>query len=186
MKRRNLNFILHSLIVDYAAGSFPNLESFIENYIWCLQHSHSDSDDNFWVARNTWKHVYLCVIYVCMFPNQMMLVKMVNRTLSKTLSENDESRLVTVEISLICVLTLYLNFYKIKLISEFSWKRRLRDLNRTAWCYFLSVVQQRFKILKTEEKMKYSHLVAATLKALSIESMNSHKNLLRAIIMYSS
>ena len=67
-----------------------------------------------------------------MFPNQMMLVKMVNRTLSKTLSENDESRLVTVEISLICVLTLYLNFYKIKLISEFSWKRRLRDLNRTA------------------------------------------------------
>ena len=40
---------------------------------------------------------------------------MVNRTLSKTLSENDESRLVTVEISLICVLTLHLNVYKIKL-----------------------------------------------------------------------
>lgn len=56
---------------------------------------------------------------------------MVNRTLSKTLSENDESRLLTVEISLIYVLTLYLNFYKIKLISEFRWERRLRDLNRT-------------------------------------------------------
>lgn len=56
---------------------------------------------------------------------------MVNRTLSKTLSENDESRLLTVEISLIYMLTLYLNFYKIKLISEFRWKRRLRDLNRT-------------------------------------------------------
>lgn len=56
---------------------------------------------------------------------------MVNRTLSKTLSENDESRLLTVEISLIYVLTLYLNFYKIKLISEFRWERRLRDLDRT-------------------------------------------------------
>lgn len=71
----------------------------------------------------------------------------------RDLSENDESRHVTVENTFDTCVTLCLNSHKIHLclISEFSWKRGLRDLSRRLPdVILLSIIQQRVENLKAE------------------------------------